>query len=137
MKTNGTAIPVRRTLLRGAAALATTLTVLMSQSAWAQEAPSGQEVYQGNRCITCHGANGQGTIGPALAGNEALDDLDQVLHQIINGEGRMPSYGDQLSDAEIAAVASHVRTHFGNEFGEVTLEDVERFRADGSAAAND
>ncbi len=111
------------------AALASVLLVPLHGVAYGQDAVDGQQIYQSNRCVTCHGAQGQGTIGVALAGNPDLAQLDLMLDQIINGGTRMPAYGEQFSNAEIAAVATYLRTNFGNEFDPVTVEDVEAFRA--------
>ncbi len=111
------------------AALASVLLVPLHGVTYGQDAVDGEQIYQSNRCVTCHGAQGQGTIGVALAGNPDLAQLDLMLDQIINGGTRMPAYGEQFSNAEIAAVATYLRTHFGNEFDPVTVEDVEAFRA--------
>jgi mono/diheme cytochrome c family protein len=41
----------------------------------------------------------------------------------------MPAFGQQLSDAEIAAVASYVRASFGNKSPAVTADVVKAERA--------
>ena len=43
--------------------------------------------------------------------------------------GTMPAFGATLSDAEIAAVASHVRSSFGNKSSALTADDVKAERA--------
>jgi mono/diheme cytochrome c family protein len=43
--------------------------------------------------------------------------------------GLMPAFGHQLSDAEIAAVASYVRASFGNKSPAVTADVVKAERA--------
>lgn len=111
------------------AALASVLLVPLHGVTYGQEAVDGEQIYQSNRCVTCHGAQGEGTIGVAMAGNSDLADIEVTLDQIINGGNRMPAYGEQFSNAEIAAVATYLRTHFGNAFEPVTVEDVEAFRA--------
>jgi cytochrome c(L) len=79
----------------------------------------GETVYS-NSCAPCHGPQGKGGIGPALAGNENLQDADLVVQQILHGGGGMPAFGEQLTAEQVAAVASHERTSWGNEFGEVS-----------------
>lgn len=41
----------------------------------------------------------------------------------------MPAWGDVLDNREIAAVITHVRQSWGNEYGEVTSEEVEAVRS--------
>ncbi len=83
----------------------------------------GNGLYTQN-CAGCHGQAGTGGFGPALAGNEALaDDIDTV-EQILGGGGGMPAF-NRLSDAEVAAVATHVRSSWGNNFGPVSVGEVE------------
>jgi mono/diheme cytochrome c family protein len=80
------------------------------------------------KCVACHQTNGLGIAGvfPPLAGSEWVLGSDKVLVQIplhgITGvvqvkgtayHGAMPVF-DALSDAEIAAVLSYVRTQWGN-----------------------
>ena len=85
---------------------------------------AGRPVYEAN-CTACHGEQGDGGRGPALAGNANLSDTQTVVRQIINGAPPyMPKFGDQLSNAEIAAVATFIRNSWGNELGEVTEEEV-------------
>src|SRR5699024_9053243 len=79
-----------------------------------QQAEAGENIFQQN-CATCHGANGTGGIGPALAGNSALQDTQLVVSQIINGGGGMPAFGNVLSDQQIAEVATHIRNSWGND----------------------
>jgi len=93
----------------------------------ASASTDGAALYAEN-CASCHGANGQGQgdIFPALAGNAELADTDMVLNTVIHGrEGTaMPVWGDQLDDAQIAAVITYIRSAWGNDFGAVTPEDV-------------
>ena len=84
---------------------------------------SGKELYSKN-CAVCHMAEGQGIPGtfPALAGSaiattpEGLPDhIDRILH----GKNLMPPFGEQLSDADIAAVVTYERNAWGNDTGDV------------------
>lgn len=91
---------------------------------------SGSDVYVQAGCDSCHGSDGEGGTGPALAGNDSLGDPEAVITQIVQGGGGMPSFGDELSAEEIAAVATHERTSWGNDFGEVTADDVKDIQDD-------
>lgn len=82
---------------------------------------NGEALYLAN-CRMCHGNSG--TAGTPLAGNEDLADAGHVARTIIIGPGYMTAFGDILSDQEIAAIATHVRTSWGNDFGPVTPEEV-------------
>ena len=75
-------------------------------------------------CSSCHGAAGEGGFGPALAANDDLQDTDAVLEQVLGGGGGMPAFGRRLSDAEVAALVSHVRASWGNRYTAVTHADV-------------
>ncbi|HEX7038732.1 MAG TPA: c-type cytochrome [Trueperaceae bacterium] len=85
----------------------------------------GEELFAGN-CSTCHGDQGQGLVGPALAGNPNVGDMDVILPTILFGreDHGMPPFGEALTDEQIAAVATFVRNSWGNSFGPVTESDV-------------
>ena len=63
-------------------------------------------------CSGCHGADGSGGVGPALAGEGALagfDDSAAVARFIAVGvPGRMPGFETRLTPDEIEAVAEFV-----------------------------
>jgi mono/diheme cytochrome c family protein len=88
----------------------------------------GKQVFSGN-CVACHQATGKGLPGvfPPLAGSEWVQGNGRVVANIllhgIDGEitvqgntfkGQMPSF-QQLGDAELAAVASYVRSEWSNK----------------------
>ncbi|MCE9657374.1 MAG: cytochrome c [Burkholderiales bacterium] len=94
----------------------------------AGQAADGKQVFTGN-CVACHQATGLGLPGvfPPLDGSEWVVGDERVVANIllhgINGpmsvkgssfSGAMPSFA-QLSDAELAAVASHVRSSWSNK----------------------
>lgn len=100
------------------------------------------------RCSPCHQATGTGLPGvfPPLAGSNWVNGRDTTLMQIllhgiqgtltVNGtsyNGAMPAFGTQLSDAEIAAVLTHVRSHWGNKGAPVSASEVATQRAATSA----
>jgi mono/diheme cytochrome c family protein len=69
---------------------------------------AGAEIFTAN-CGTCHtlsAAGTTGTIGPSL--DDIGLDAAAVEEQVRNGGGGMPAFQDQLTDAEIAAVAAYV-----------------------------
>lgn len=92
------------------------------------EGADGQQVFNAN-CVACHQTSGKGLPGvfPPLDGSEWVNGDPRVLANIvlhgITGEisvagqtykGAMPAFG-QLSDAELAAVLSHVRSTWSNK----------------------
>lgn len=83
----------------------------------------GQGTYE-QICQACHGARGEGAVGPAFAGNANLEDASYVAATIIHGREAMPPFGEQLDDAQIAAVATFIRNSWGNELGPVTADAV-------------
>lgn len=87
-----------------------------------QDVSLGSEVFA-EHCSSCHGSSGEGGFGPALAGNDALSDASGVIDQVLEGGGGMPGFG-RLSDEDVAAVLSYVRSSWGNGFGPVAPEDV-------------
>jgi glucose/arabinose dehydrogenase/mono/diheme cytochrome c family protein len=86
-------------------------------------ASKGRSIFAQN-CAACHGSEGGGGAGPALAKNEALADEAALLGQIVHGGGGMPAFGGRLSDEQIAAVATFIRTELGNQFGAVSPSQV-------------
>lgn len=102
----------------------------------------GGEVFQG-KCVACHQANGAGVPGvfPPLAGSEwVLGDPERLAHIPLHGiqgkltvkdtayNGMMPVFGELLTDAEIAAVLTHIRSQWGNKASAVTEETVKKIR---------
>jgi len=96
------------------------------------------------RCTACHQATGAGlpSVFPPLAGSNWVNGRDTTVIQIVlhgiqgsltvNGakyNGAMPTFGAQLSDAEIAAVLTHVRSQWGNKAGAVGAQEVAAQRA--------
>lgn len=98
-------------------------------------AVDGKQVFTAN-CVACHQATGKGLPGvfPPLDGSEWVTGEPRILANIllhgVTGEmtvaghvfkGAMPSFG-KLSDAELAAVASYVRSDWSNKAAPVGAE---------------
>jgi mono/diheme cytochrome c family protein len=84
----------------------------------------GRQLYETN-CAVCHQPAGTGVPPdfPALAGNAALADLTKIASIIRNGRGKMLAF-PQLSETEIAALATFARNAWGNSHGAVTAAQV-------------
>ena len=68
-------------------------------------------------CSACHQLTGKGVPGafPALAGDALVRGPPaKVVLTLLNGRGGMPSFRNDLSDAQIAAAISYIRTSWGN-----------------------
>jgi len=100
----------------------------LSGAAHAQEQPKGQQVFMNARCFACHGEYGFGGVGPRFRQNRFLGMSDYVIGQILVGRGIMPSFAKALDDDQIAAVATYVRTNWGNNFGPVKPQEVAKVR---------
>ena len=101
-------------------------------------AGNGAKVYQTN-CSSCHQVNGEGTPGafPPLAGNPVVTgDPAKLIHIVkfglsgavtVDGKtfnGMMPAWGTQLSNADIAAALTYVRSSWGNKASAITEAQV-------------
>lgn len=87
----------------------------------------GARVYA-ERCSGCHGDDGRGPRGPSLARNRRVADTSYLIDRILTGGRGMPAWSAVLDDVEIAAVATHVRTTWGNDHGPVDDATVARER---------
>ena len=71
----------------------------------------GAVVYSDN-CASCHGSDGGGSIGPALADGLVVDAYPDIADQIVvitEGRGGMPPFDSRLTPEEITAVAEYTR----------------------------
>lgn len=124
---------------------ATVLPLLLLQIGCGGGQPTGDElglqVYR-NYCASCHQADGAGIpqMYPPLQQTEWTEGdagrlIRLVLHGMsgpieVNGEsynGVMPPHR-HLSDDQVAAVLSFIRTNFGNTAERVSAEDVQSVR---------
>lgn len=93
----------------------------------------GEALYRAS-CQSCHQANGQGGQSasrgfPALAKNPKLQDAGYPVTMVVVGHGAMPSFAEWMSDEQIAAVITFVRSHFGNDYKDpVQVADVKATR---------
>ncbi|MEQ9465392.1 MAG: cytochrome c oxidase subunit II [Haliea sp.] len=81
----------------------------------------GKAVYERN-CLACHGANGEGGVGTAIAGSAvAMGEVSGHLEIGINGVpgSAMQAFGGQINDVEMAAVITYQRNAFGNNMGDM------------------
>jgi len=120
-----------------------TLADLRQRLKTAAPAADGAAIFAA-RCAACHQAGGTGLPGvfPPLAGSNWVNGRDSTVVQIllhgiqgtltVNGvayNGAMPTFGSQLSDAEIAAVLTYVRGQWGYKAGPVGAALVSTQRA--------
>jgi mono/diheme cytochrome c family protein len=87
----------------------------------------GPTIYA-QECLSCHGDQGQGSEGvPNLSGNGGVtaNNPKPVIAIVKHGRGGMPAFGQKLSDVEIAAIVSYIRTAWGNEGTSVGVYQVD------------
>ena len=93
----------------------------------------GEKVYGAN-CAGCHQAKGEGMapVFPALDGSALVKGPKQALLDIVmNGKAgtAMPAFGKQLTDTDIAAVATYARNAWSNKTGEaIQSSDIKALR---------
>ena len=75
---------------------------------------AGATLYA-TRCASCHGDDGSGGFGPALAGvvSDVFPNEADEIAVVANGRGSMPSFADSLTPEQIAAVVEFTRTGLG------------------------
>ena len=111
---------VGRRLLSGLLACLLAPGAAAAQNDDAARAEQGQRLYE-QQCALCHGSEGEGRppAVPALRDNERLAISARTIRFIRQGAPNMPPF-PALTAAEVAALASHVRTAWTNDFGGVT-----------------
>ncbi len=69
---------------------------------------SGADLYGDNGCGGCHGASGEGLIGPPL--NQEVIPADNVTAVVRSGKGAMPPYpAEKISDDELQVLIEYVQ----------------------------
>ncbi len=103
----------------------------------------GKAVYD-SRCAECHGGNGEGMppAYPPLAGNQSIQMTSAVnaIRMVLNGgfppgtAGNpkpygMPPFAQILSNDEVAAVVTYIRTSWGNQGTPVAAGEANQLRS--------
>jgi mono/diheme cytochrome c family protein len=111
------------------------------KAAGAAAAVDGKQLY-GSKCAACHQATGLGVSGvfPPLAGSEWVVGDEKILtHILLHGvtgemevkgtvyKGVMPAW-KTMSDDELAAVMSHIRSDWGNQAAPIKPDTVKAQR---------
>ncbi|MGN6789284.1 MAG: c-type cytochrome, partial [Rhodanobacteraceae bacterium] len=105
----------------------------------------GASLYA-STCAACHQATGMGLPGafpplkddPVVMNPDPTEQIDTILHgahgRNIGGTtypSAMPPFGSVLSDADVADIANHERSSWGNQAKPVTADQVQAVRAKG------
>jgi mono/diheme cytochrome c family protein len=103
----------------------------------------GKPIYD-RECASCHGAVGLGMPphSPPLAGNQSIQMVSAVnaIRMVLNGgyppgtAGNpmpygMPPFAHRMSDDEVAAVVTYIRTSWGNRGAAVSARQANELRA--------
>jgi len=103
----------------------------------------GKTIYD-RECASCHGAQGLGKPPhyPPLAGNQSIQMSSAVnpIRMVLNGgfppgtAGNpqpygMPPFAQSLSDDEVAAVVTYIRTAWGNRGAAISAREANALRA--------
>ncbi|MBU9166913.1 MULTISPECIES: c-type cytochrome [Burkholderia] len=103
----------------------------------------GRKLYADN-CATCHGASGQGKPPsyPPLAGNHSImmESAVNPIRMVLNGgyppstfrnprPYGMPPFAQALSNQEVAAVVSYIRSAWGNNGSPISPQQVSDLRS--------
>ena len=123
------------------------LSSILPKDPMAQQMIRGSIVY-GNVCSGCHQSHGGGNAGqaPALAGSEWViaPGPNRVIRIPMSGlmgpikvngvewNLNMPAFAGpgMMSDEDLAAVVTYIRNSWGNKATPVTVEEVQKVRAD-------
>jgi nitrite reductase (NO-forming) len=97
-------------------------------------------------CAACHQATGMGLPGafpplkddPVVVNADPTEQIDTILHgahgRTIGGTtypSAMPGFGSALSDQDVADIANHERTSWGNQGKLITADQVKAVREKG------
>ncbi|WP_346778693.1 cytochrome c [Burkholderia sp. Ac-20353] len=106
-------------------------------------APLGKKIYEA-QCALCHAKEGQGMPPhfPPLANNQSIQMTSSVnpIRMVLNGGYApgtrknpmpygMPPFAQLLSDEEVAAVVTYIRTAWGNHGKPVNAKEVNALRS--------
>ncbi|MCP3720198.1 cytochrome c [Paraburkholderia sp. CNPSo 3281] len=105
--------------------------------------PLGKKIYE-SQCAVCHATEGQGKPPhfPPLADNQSIQMNSAVnpIRMVLNGGYApgtrknpmpygMPPFAQSLSDEEVAAVVTYIRTAWGNHGTPVSVHEVNALRS--------
>lgn len=95
---------------------ADTITEFMAKPSWVKV---GQSVFKTN-CISCHGRNGEGKVGPNLTDDEyknvvKIEDIARVVSEGA-GAGAMPKWSNRLHINEVVLVSAYVASLRGTNY---------------------
>lgn len=108
-----------------------------------QLALDGKRVYEA-KCATCHRTDGKGKPPhyPPLANNQSIEMVSAVnpIRMVLNGgyppgtrknpmPYGMPPFAQELSDLEVAAVVTYIRTAWGNQGSPITPREANILRS--------
>ncbi len=134
--------PAKPDIRKLAAAAAPTPPPAAATGPYSFNAERGAQLYATN-CAACHQPTGLGLPGafPPLKGNPAVLDADPAKHiaTILHGlqglaidgvsyPSAMPPFAATLNDADIADIANHERTSWGNQAKTITADQVKAAR---------
>mgnify|MGYP001482874682 CR=1 FL=1 len=71
----------------------------------AVDAEAAQQIFR-SMCLSCHGDQLQGGLGPALAHVGSELTKEQLYRTVADGRGGMPAFGNRLSEDELITVAT-------------------------------
>ena len=89
---------------------------------------SGEAIYR-SVCAGCHMPGGGGARGagayPSLVDNSRLAAPGYPVGVVLKGQKAMPPFGQSLTNEQVVAVVTYIRTHFGNGYADaLTAADV-------------
>ena len=85
--------------------------------AWLEQRRSEQDAGSGELgkeqwtgvCAKCHGMNGEGGIGPRIAGSPTLSDPAALATIVREGRRTMPAVGSGWTDEQVATLAAYLK----------------------------
>jgi cytochrome c oxidase subunit 2 len=76
----------------------------------------GRQAFEG-ACAACHGMQGEGLVGPAIASSPTLQDPKALRNLLENGGTKMPAVGKTWDAGLTNALIAYVKSHFGGAGG--------------------
>ncbi|MEO5814724.1 MAG: cytochrome c [Gemmatimonadaceae bacterium] len=143
MQTFGLALAVSIGVVSAASAASAQAAPKKGAATKSAAAADGSKVFA-TTCVVCHQLDGAGKeqLYPPLAGSEWVQGDENKLIRIILGgltgpvevagetfNSAMPGWGPVLDDKDIAAVATYIRSSWGNKAAPITTAKVTSIRA--------